>query len=304
MKPFLKWAGGKTQLLTQLEHFFPQELNNGTIKRYVEPFIGGGAVFFHIARHYQVEEFYIADINPELAIAYRTIQEDVESLIHNLFQIERKFKLLNEEERKVYYYKIRSQFNSTISHWDSQVYHQAWSERTAQTIFLNRTCFNGLFRVNSKGEFNVPMGRYKNPTICDEDNLRAIAKILKRTKIDCGDFTQCEALVDHSTFVYFDPPYRPLSKTANFTSYSKNSFEDKEQLRLRDFFTLLHQKGAKLMLSNSYVQDDFLPREYQDYQIERVKASRSINSKGGKRGKIDELLIMNYTVRRQGASVF
>lgn len=148
------------------------------------------------------------------------------------------------------------------------------------------------------------MGRYKNPTICDEDNLRAIAKILKRTKIDCGDFTQCEALVDKGTFVYFDPPYRPLSRTANFTSYSKNSFEDKEQLRLRDFFTLLHQKGAKLMLSNSHVQDDFFPREYQDYQIERVQASRSINSKGGKRGKIDELLIMNYTVRRQGASVF
>lgn len=299
VKPFLKWAGGKSKLLQQIEKNFPDELKTGSIARYIEPFVGSGAVFLHMAKFYPIDEFFIADINPELIIAYKTIQKNVEKLIVILLKIQEKYLALNEEKRKEYFYLTRAEFNQKGKQIDYREYDRRWIERTAQIIFLNRTCFNGLFRVNSQGEFNVPCGRYKNPTICDRDNLRAVSQVLQKTYIHHGDFTDCEKFVNKHSFVYLDPPYKPISKTANFTAYSKNHFDDKEQLRLRDFFCLLDKKGAKLMLSNSdptqeESTDIFFEIAYQGYRIERVKASRSINSNARKRGKINEILIINY----------
>ncbi|MDJ0716318.1 MAG: DNA adenine methylase [Prochloraceae cyanobacterium] len=295
VKPFLKWAGGKSQLLEQIQANFPAELKTGSIARYIEPFVGSGAVFFYVSQYYSIEEFFISDINPELIIAYKTIQKNVEELIENLSKIQEQYVCLDEEKRKEYFYQTRSEFNLLGKQIDAKLgeVREEWIKRTAQLIFLNRTCFNGLFRVNSKGEFNVPFGKYKNPKICDRDNLRAVSQVLQKTHIHHGDFTDCEKVVDKNSFVYFDPPYKPITKTSNFTSYSKDSFDDKEQLRLRDFFSLLDKKGAKLMLSNSDPRDNFFETAYERYRIERVKASRNINSNAQKRGKINELLIMN-----------
>ena len=291
-KPFLKWAGGKSQLLETIDSWFPPELKAGKIKTYIEPFVGSGAVFLHVAQTYLVENFYILDINQELTLAYKIIQNSVEELIQKLLAIQEKYLSLDQEERKDYYYQVRSQFNSTTDH-------NAAVTRTAQLIFLNRTCFNGLFRVNSQGDFNVPMGKYKNPRICNADNLRAIARILQRTQIVRGDFDQCQKWADAQTFVYFDPPYRPISKTANFNTYSSQVFDDSEQLRLRNLFRLLDRQQVKLMLSNSdpknqYLTDSFFDIAYKDYLIQRVKADRRINSNPQKRGQIYELLITNY----------
>lgn len=298
-KPFLKWAGGKSQLLTQIIQFLPKEIEEQKINKYVEPFVGSGAVFIYLVQFYKFEEIFICDINQELIIAYKTIQKDVESLILNLFDLQQIYLSLDLINREKYYYKIREEFNEQKQLMNFEIYNKEWIERTTQLIFLNRTCFNGLFRVNSQGKFNVPMGKYKNPLICNIKNLRAISQFLKNTKIYQGEYSQCENWVDSRTFVYFDPPYRPISQTSNFKSYSKFDFNDKEQLKLRDFYYLLNQKQAKLMLSNSdpnneNPDDTFFEEAYQDYRIERVKASRMINSNIKKRGQINELLIMNY----------
>lgn len=299
VKPFLKWAGGKTQILEQIEHFLPNELSQGLIQRYIEPFVGGGAVFLAIAKRYPVDEFFISDINSELILAYKTIQKDVETMIDYLWSIQDEYIVLDEEQRKQYFYQVRLNFNLSRKQINFETYNSGWIHRTAQLIFLNRTCFNGLFRVNSKGEFNVPVGKYKNPKICDADNLRVLSKILQKTHIFQGDFTQCEMFIDDHSLVYFDPPYRPISKTAKFNNYSKNIFDDKEQLRLRDFFNLANRRKAKLILSNSDPKnedqtDNFFEYAYSGYRIQKVRAARNINSKGNKRGKINELLIVNY----------
>lgn len=301
-KPFLKWAGGKTQLLEQITNFLPKELVSGSIKKYVEPFIGGGAVFFHIAYNYQITELYISDINAELIMAYKTIQYNVNDLIKLLADIEKEYLSFDENKRKEYYYQIRTSFNSQLNCIDFQNYNYQWLERTAQIIFLNKTCYNGLFRVNSQGEFNVPVGKYKNPTICDAENLKAVAEVLQKTEICHTDFSYYEKSLNNSlndTLIYFDPPYRPLNKTSSFTAYSQQVFNDAEQIRLRDVFKQLDKKDAFLLLSNSDpknqdIEDDFFEIAYAGYRIEKVKAARSINSNSSKRQAINELLIMNY----------
>lgn len=298
-KPFLKWAGGKTQILEQIINFLPEELHNGSIKKYVEPFIGGGSVFFHIAHKYKIQELFISDINIELVIAYKTIQSHVNMLIEILTDIENKYLSFDESQRKEYFYQTRTKFNWRKNYINFHAHNSEWIERTAQIIFLNKTCYNGLFRVNSKGEFNVPVGKYKNPTICDSENLKAVAEVLQSTEIYHRDFSEYGDLIDSNTFIYFDPPYRPLSKTSNFTAYSQQVFNDSEQIRLRDFFKVLDKEGAFLLLSNSDpknqdIKDDFFEAAYTGYRIERVKASRSINSNSSKRKAINELLIMNY----------
>lgn len=298
-KPFLKWAGGKSQLIEQILQYLPNELTRGSIQRYVEPFIGGGALYFHIAQVYNVEEYFISDVNEELIIAYKSIQKDVDSLIALLREMEQKYHHLTLNRQKEYFYTIRYELNEKRPSINFSEYDKSWIERTAQIIFLNRTCFNGLFRVNSKGEFNVPFGKYKKPLICFEDNLRAVSELLRKAKIHLGDFTECERFVTSDTFVYLDPPYRPISKTASFTSYSKFDFDDASQLRLASFFRLLDKKGAKLMLSNSDPKNEnpydyFFDNTYQNFHIEQVRANRMINCNGDKRGAINELLIMNY----------
>jgi DNA adenine methylase len=299
IRPFLKWAGGKGQLLEQMSNFLPKGLIDGSIKRYVEPFIGGGAMFFYIASAYTNLEFFIYDINPELILAYKTIKQDVNALGEILLKIQSQYWSLSEKDKSQYFYQVRDSFNLQRKQIDFHRFSDSWIERTAQIIFLNRTCFNGLFRVNSQGKFNVPIGRYKNPKICNIENLQAISTILQNTQIELGDFTACKNLIDSDTFIYFDPPYRPISNTANFTSYSENNFDDNEQLRLRNFFHDLNSSGAKLLLSNSdpknqNEQDNFFEDAYQAYRIERVKASRNISSNASTRGQINELLIMNY----------
>lgn len=296
-KPFLKWAGGKTQLLPEIECRLPFELSVGKIKRYIEPFIGGGAVFFHLAQFYRFEEIIISDINLELLIVYKTVRQDVEGLIEQLNRIKKRFMFSHDREN--FYYEQRELFNEGVKEIDFKHFRSTWIPRTAQFIFLNHTCFNGLYRTNSKLLFNVPFGKYAQPGIYDEQNLRAASDLLQTVEIRQGDFEACEEFADDETFIYFDPPYRPISKTSSFSTYHKGEFTDDDQRRLANCFRRLDAKGAKLMLSNSDPKnetpnDDFFDELYKGFQIERIKASRAINSNGAKRGQISELLITNY----------
>jgi DNA adenine methylase len=302
-KPFLKWAGGKTQLLNEFSKRLPGELKKGKITKYVEPFIGGGAFFFYLNQRFSFEQCYICDVNEELILSYRVIKRSVKKLISELETLESEYLSKSDKKRELFFYEVRGAFNQKLPEINFNNYSSEWVERTAQIIFLNRTCYNGLFRVNRKGEFNVPFGRYKNPDILNEDNLKDVATLLKTTKILLGDFTQCRKYVDDHTFVYFDPPYRPLNQTSSFTSYSKNGFYDKDQVRLVEFFKELDEKGAKIMLSNSDPKnenpdDSFFDDLFSDYYIERVPAKRMINCNGARRGDINELIITNYRLKK------
>jgi len=284
-KPFLKWAGGKTQLLDEIGQRLPQGLSTGEIDTYVEPFVGGGAVFFHIAQNYtHLKRFYLLDVNQDLINCYNKIKTNVDAMIDELSSLETVF-LRKRSGRKDFYYEIRDQFNADRS--------------PAKLIFLNKTCYNGLYRVNRKDQFNVPFGDYKNPTICDEDNLRSVSSVLQDTEIICGDFTDSKKYIDSHTFVYFDPPYRPLSPTASFTSYSKDSFSEKDQIKLAEFCRQIHSRGAKFLLSNSDPKnedpmDHFFEDHYKGFTVDRIEATRAINCKASGRGQINELLITNY----------
>jgi DNA adenine methylase len=299
-RPFLKWAGGKSQLLGEFGKRLPAgELKNKTITRYVEPFIGGGAVFFYLNQKFSFEQCTIADLNEELVLTYRVIRKSVNYLIGELEMLGSAYLAKNEREREAYYYDIRGAFNRDLPAIDFRHSNARWIGRAAQIIFLNHTCYNGLFRVNRGGGFNVPFGRYKNPDILNEDNLQEVAARLKNTRIIRGDFTKCRKYVDDQTFVYFDPPYRPLNHTSSFTSYSRDGFSDKDQQRLAKFFRELDRKGAKVMLSNSdpgneMPGDLYFDDLYAGYTIERVPAKRMINCNGARRGAVSELVITNY----------
>ena len=285
-KPFLKWAGGKTQILSQIDENLPYNLKEGKIKKYIEPFVGGGAVLFYLLQKYEFKEVIINDINEDLMLSYKVIKNDVNRLIKELSSLRDEFLSLDEERRRDFYYRVRDEFNNNKDCDEVK--------RVAQFIFLNKTCYNGLYRVNKKGEFNVPYGRYKNPKIFDEDNLIAVSKLLKNVKILCGDFEIVDEYVDEESFVYFDPPYKPLNKTSSFTSYTKYDFNDDDQIRLAKFYRKLDKRGAKLMLSNSY-NIEFFGKLYEGFNIKKVVAKRMINCKGDKRkNDIYELLIMNY----------
>jgi len=297
--PFLKWAGGKTQLLKQFSKRLPPEMKNGQITHYVEPFVGGGAVFFYLSQRFSFDHSSIFDANEELILTYRVIKKSVKKLIYELESLESAYILKSNEDRERLFYSVRDSFNKKKPEIDFHTDVAEWVTRAAQSIFLNRTCFNGLFRMNRKGEFNVPFGRYKNPQILNKDNLNDVAALLKTTTIILGDFTRCKKFVDNTTFVYLDPPYRPLNDTSSFTTYSKYGFSDTDQRRLAGFFKELDKKGAKIMLSNSdprneNTDDSFFDELYADYSIERVPAKRSINCNGARRGKINELIITNY----------
>jgi DNA adenine methylase len=298
-KPFLKWVGGKRQLLEQLEELYPFELKIKKIKNYYEPFVGGGAVFFDIAQNYEIESAYLYDINDELILTYQVIQRDVQKVIEFLYRYEKQYKKLSDEDRKQFYYEVRRNYNLQRFNIDYTKYSDNWIPRAAQTIFLNKTCFNGLFRFNLRGEFNSPVGKYKNPKILDEQNLLNVSILLEIATIKKADFTEVKNDIKDSSFVYFDPPYRPISKTANFTSYSKFNFQDDEQLKLAALFYELDQQGHKLMLSNSDPKntnpdDDFFETAYSSFNITRVNAKRSINSNGLKRNAIKEIVVTNY----------
>jgi len=265
----VKWAGGKKQLIDQFELYFPKK-----VERYIEPFVGGGAVAFHIIKRYEPKEVIISDINEELINAYNVVKTDVENLIPLL----KKYK---EKHSKEEFYKIREIDHNTLSNL----------EKAARFIYLNKTCFNGLYRVNSKGKFNVPIGDHKNPAICMENDLREISKLMENVNAKVMSFEETIKLTKKGDFIYFDPPYYPL-KRESFTTYTKNSFLEKEQEKLAYLFHELHKNKCKVMLSNS--DTDYIKELYNKHNIHLVQATRMINSNAAKRGKINEVLITNY----------
>lgn len=293
-KPFVKWVGGKSQLLDEIREKYPSQ-----IEKYCEPFVGGGAVLFDVLGKFKPKKVLINDINKELINTYKQIRDNCENLIAQLSEIQNRYKSQSLEENKAYFYEKRERYNELKVNGDEAEN----LEKAALFIFLNKTCFNGLYRVNSKGLFNVPFNNAKNPLLCDEENLRACSKLLQNVEMKVGDYKECGTFIDKKTFVYIDPPYRPLTQTAAFTSYSENGFADKEQIELGNFITEISRKGAVVLASNSDPKnadknDDFFDKLYANFKIERVSASRMINSNAKKRGSINELLISNV------ASVF
>ena len=296
IRPFVKWAGGKGSLIPQLNNFYPYELKNGIIERYIEPFVGGGAVLIDILQKYDIQEVYAFDINIDLINSYNVIKNNIEELITNLKQMETEYLQLGQEERKNYFYNIRDEYNNYELEENEQNV-----QRAAQFIYLNRTCFNGLYRVNKNGEFNVPIGSYKNPTICDEENLRQLSQLIQNVQFQHGDYSKSMEYVTENTFVYFDPPYRPLNVTSGFTSYTKEDFNDENQRELARFYGELNVRNAKLMLSNSNPkninkEDTFFDNIYQGFNINQIQASRMINANSNGRGKISEILVTNYNM--------
>lgn len=297
-KPFLKWAGGKGQILQTLEQYFHQRLQQGRIRRYVEPFLGGGAMFFYLQFNFDFEQIVLNDINPELKLTYYVVQNNINSLVDFLSSMESEFLSADEDQRKTLYYKFRQEFNEEKAIIDYQSYSDIWIKHASKMIFLNRTCFNGLYRQNRKGQFNVPIGAYKNPTICDEENLLSASEALQGVTLISQDFESLTPYVDENTFVYMDPPYRPLSGTSSFNEYAKEPFNDESQIRLSKWFKTLDEKGASLMLSNSdptntNPEDIFFDELYNGFNIFRIDAIRAINSKASGRGTVKELVITN-----------
>jgi len=293
-RPFIKWVGGKSQLLNEISDNYPPNFT-----KYCEPFVGGGAVLFDILSTKHPESVLINDINKELINTYSQIKNNCDGMINQLSEIQTLYKSNSLEENKAFFYEKRKRFNELkVNGNDAENL-----EKAALFIFLNKTCFNGLYRVNSKGLFNVPFNNAKNPLLCDEENLRACSEVLRNVEMRVGDYKQCKDFIDSNTFIYIDPPYRPLTQTAAFTSYSENGFTDKEQRELGDFITEISNKGAMVLASNSDpknsdINDDFFDDLYSNFEIKRVSAARMINSNAKKRGAINELLISNI------ASVF
>lgn len=286
-KPFVKWVGGKTQLLPELRQRYPQ-----VVKKYCEPFVGGGAVLFDVLDKYNPEEVLINDINGELINCYRQIRDNTGNLIDLLNNFQLEYLSCSMDKRKEYYLKRRCTYNDLIENFtDADLVLKA-----ALFIFLNKTCFNGLYRVNAKGQFNVPFNYAVNPAICDEENLISCAKVLQNVTLKVGDYKECSGFIDAGTFAYFDPPYRPLSTSSSFTSYSKDGFDDAKQIELGKFINNMANKGAFIVVSNSDpknadANDNFFDDLYANFDISRISASRMINSNAKKRGAINELLI-------------
>lgn len=292
-KPFLKWAGGKTQLLSVIDKLLPSSFAEKSEITYIEPFVGGGAVLFHLLQKYpNISRAIINDINPHLIHTYQAIRNHPDELIVELYQIQTAYRTFDRvEDQKDFFLRIRDTFNSDKL---------SLVEDAAFMIFLNRTCFNGLYRENSKGDFNVAFGKYTNPTILDESLIRTDSRILQKVEILHGDFSQVEDFISGDyTFMYFDPPYRPISSTANFNAYSKSSFNDIEQFRLKNFYERMNEVGCKVLLSNSDgayndPTNTYMDDLYKNFIIHRTSAKRSISCAGSKRGHVSELLIRNY----------
>jgi DNA adenine methylase len=281
ISPFIKWVGGKTQLISEINEMLPKEIDT-----YIEPFIGGGAILFSLLENREIPNIVINDSNIDLVNTYKTVRDNVNELINILSIFEYNYHSIDGDNnlKNKYYYRMRENFNSHSEDIITQ---------SAIFIFLNKTCFNGLFRVNKKNEFNVPIGGYRLPKICDSNNLLNISQKLKNVTILCGDYSETLKYTKGKTLFYFDPPYKPLSKTSGFISYQSNTFNDDEQIRLNTFCLELNRLNYKWILSNSKPDNDFFNDLYKDFNIHEVLARRVINSKGDKRGEISELLINN-----------
>lgn len=291
-KPFLKWAGGKSQLILEIEKKLPPEINKWDSFNFIESFIGSGAVLFYMLKNFKnLRKAVINDINPDLTKAYLTIKSNPRKLIKKLSKIEKKYYDLSTlEEKKEMFLEKRDRFNTRKLND---------IENTSLLIFINRTCFNGLYRVNSKGGFNVPFGKYSTPRICDEKTILADSEVLQKVEILNGDFEQTLKYTGKNTLFYLDPPYKPISETSQFTSYSIDKFGDTDQERLKKFCDSIHTGGSLYILSNSDLKNtdssnNYFDSLYSEYVITRVKAKRNINANGNNRGEISELLITNY----------
>lgn len=291
-KPFIKWVGGKTQLIEQIDALLPADFGKWVNATYIEPFVGGGAMLFYmLQRYHNIRYAIINDINPDLVTCYTTVRDTPRELIESLQDIENAYhSLQTEEQRKDFFMAARDKYNE--KNLDA-------IENTTMFLFLNRTCFNGLYRVNKKGLFNVPFGKYTNPTICDYATIMKDSELLQRVEILNGDFESTFEYAHGKTLFYFDPPYRPLSDTSSFNDYAKEAFNDDEQVRLKGYCDRVNEAGYHFMLSNSDCKgknenENFFDALYNEYQIERVWASRSINSNPNKRGKLTEILVHNY----------
>lgn len=292
-KPFVKWAGGKGKLLEQLDEMLPAGFHTIPDVTYIEPFVGAGAMlFFMLQRYPNIHRAVINDINKDLTTCYHVIKNHVEELIVSLQEMQDAYYALGSEEAcSAFYTAVKDRFNEKKL---------PDLENATKFIFLNKTGFNGLYRVNQKGQYNVPFGKNPRATICDAETLRKDSELLQSVTILTGEFEDSFEYAQGNTFFYFDPPYRPLSLTSNFNTYAKTPFNDDAQIRLKEYCDKIHASGYKFMLSNSdghaaKVPNDFMDDLYKDYTIERVHAARSINSKGDKRGKITEILVHNYT---------
>lgn len=287
-KPFVKWVGGKRQLISTIENELPREVFGNSQVTYVEPFVGGGAVLFWILKNTIIKKAIINDINPDLTNAYLTVKENVTNLIVLLKDLQNEYYSLNtEEKRNDLFIKKKEKYNSKML--DNV-------ENTALFIFLNKTCFNGLYRVNNQGKFNVPFGKHPKPIICDENTLYADSELLQNVEILNGDFEQTLNYADKNAFFYIDPPYKPISKTSSFNSYSKEIFNDNEQIRLKKFSDNLNNRGSCWLLSNS--DSTFFDNLYSGYNIDRILANRAVNCKGNGRGKLTEILVKNYSSQK------
>ena len=301
-KPFLKWAGGKTQLINEIKEVLPEFVYKEDFT-YIEPFLGSGAILFWMLNNFpNLKKVVVNDINEDLINTYKTIASNPNELISLLTIMEQEYHNLegNDEEKKEYYYHKRDLFNARKVEQSMQ---------SALFIFLNRTCFNGLYRVNRNNEFNVPIGSYKRPTICDKENLLAVSEALENVEILCGDYEKTIQFAEKNTLFYFDPPYKPLSETSSFTSYTKYEFDDSEQRRLREFCFKLHVSKHRWILSNSDVKgkdinDNFFDDLYSYFTIKRVDAKRSINANPEKRGTLKELLISNNFIQDKFLEVY
>lgn len=302
-KPFLKWAGGKKQHIDFIKDRLPHEIYDSKIDKYFEPFLGGGAVFFYLICKFEIKHVYLSDINKDLILTYNVIKKRPAKLINSLIDFSTKFPK-DDKLRRKYYEDIRDDFNDSLDSFDYNTFSDDHILRASQMIFLNKTCFNGLYRVNKSGKFNVPMGKYKNPAICDESNIWCAHKVLKKVdKICCIDYFEIYKQVDQNSFIYLDPPYLPIKKTS-FTNYTSESFGITEQERLSGFCQEIKDEGAKFMLSNSkptssefsnFFNEQYKKSDFDKLTIDTIRdAKRYINSNGKKRSNIQEILIYNY----------
>lgn len=291
-KPFIKWVGGKGQLIEQLEALLPADFAERDNITYIEPFVGGGAMLFYMLQKYpNIKSAVINDINPDLTQCYQVVRDNATELINSLSDIQAEYYALkSEEDRKTFFLRQRERFNTkSLNRIDN----------CTLFFFLNKTCFNGLYRVNKAGKFNVPFGKYSTPTICDATTIYADSRLLQKVEIMTGDFEQTFIRINGNTFFYLDPPYRPLSNTSSFNDYSKEDFNDDAQIRLKLFCDRLNEMGVNFMLSNSDClgkdgKDRFFDDLFVGYRIERVWASRNVNAIASKRGKLTEIVVGNY----------
>lgn len=323
MRPLLKWAGGKSRLLPELRARLPHDLLHAIARGevlYVEPFVGGGALFFALfgellgAGPFRGEtpsggppamvspprpRALLLDANEELVLLYRSVRENPEEVIRRLDALTGPYLALPAEDRKAFFLKTRAAFNAERDGFDFSNPGASGPGRAACILFLNRTCFNGLFRVNSKGHFNVPFGRYRNPSFPRPDPILACSRLLQYAEIRAGDFSRCAPEAGPESFIYYDPPYRPLSPTSSFTAYQQGDFSAADQERLARFFAEAHRKGARQLLSNSdpaalNPRDDFYEKNFPGFVLERIRAPRAIPADASKRGPVSEVLIRNF----------